>query len=245
MAKRKIIIDRNILVSIKRGNERAAEILCHLIETHDVYYEGQVWMESNSEADKRLLTDSGMKRAPRLDMGHQGVLEDRVAIYEKNNMYTRISHQDLMIAATAMAMDAELLSVDEPFREAFRKSGGKVAPESRSLGSPKSPIPSHMEGRRLMRLPALNISKEGKILPKPAPPPGPPPKVVPTGGSGGGGSSPPPTQGGGSSSAAHNSQRDTCETRLRIGYFGSSTGGAAALIASVERLEKFCRFHRR
>jgi hypothetical protein len=103
-------------------------------------------------------------------------------------------------------MDAELLSMDAPFRGEFAKLGGKVAPESLSLGSAKNKVPSHMEGRRLMRLPALNISMEGEILPKPAPPPGPPPKVTPSAGSAnspkpGGGSSSPSTQGGTSSSS--------------------------------------------
>ena len=167
------------MVSIKRGNEGAAEILRHLIDTQHVFYEGQVWSKSNSEADKRLLTNSGMNRAPQLNMGFQRDLADRVAIYEKNNMYTRLSHKDLMIAATALDMDAELLSMDVRFCNAFTSSGGKVAPESYSLGKDKNPIPSHMEGRRLMRLPALNISKEGKILPKPGPPPGPPPRSSP------------------------------------------------------------------
>src|SRR5262249_25141174 len=117
-------------------------------------------------ANGKLLSDLGIKVAP------AGKLADRSSVYERNSPKPTLSETDMMTAAQARAIGAELWSFDK----AFRKDPGrastvfevKVAPESQRAYAEPGRREDYRTARSLMHLAPVEITVSGRIVTQPS-----------------------------------------------------------------------------
>lgn len=158
-AVRRIVLDANVFDQISRGNVEAADVLLEMTRGNDVYISWQAFQEwvvvprNRAQANmvKRVLERLGIKMAP---PAPASVLAD----LRLKNVYGKgktilAEGTDLKVAADAKALDAEVFSLDGPFRTnaAVEKTlGVKVAEESKSVAIVRRVKPNQSRALRLL-----------------------------------------------------------------------------------------------
>jgi predicted nucleic acid-binding protein len=171
--RRRVVLDANVIEQINRGNDAAATRLRELVATADVYISQRAHVESvvdpkipRTEVAKRLVLDElGIGVAP------PGSLAERTVVYERNitvarSGYGPLEPKDVLTAAQARAINAEVWSFDKSYRKNFvsieRNIGVRVAPESHGIPLARG-AEDYRVGRRLLGLAPVDISLSGVV----------------------------------------------------------------------------------
>jgi len=180
-ARRRILIDGNLLDQINRGNADAATKLKALCATSDVYIAQQSYNEvvvntaipRMAKANQLMLDSLGIKIAP------PGDAALRADVYRANQTTSGgtvlANETDLLVGAQARAIDAEVWSPDKAYRNnsggVSRTLGIKVAPESRNM-TLATGQQDYRIGRQMLGLEPVEISLSGVVTPVKPPPSG-------------------------------------------------------------------------
>jgi hypothetical protein len=170
---RTLVIDANVVDQINRGNTDAANALKRMIDGGDtVYVSSQAYKElveqpdipRTATANREFLLNLKINQAP------AGSAATRLDVYGKNEpgRTSIMSVEDVLTAAQAKAIDAEVFSLDRAYRNngnAIQKvMNVRIAPETTGVGLVDRGTQDYRVGRRLMGLPPIEVGLNGNII---------------------------------------------------------------------------------
>lgn len=183
-----VLIDAQIIVEIEKGNVPAANRLKQLLGTGEVYLSHQAKKELINDANpesaaarRQLFSDLRLTTHPD---STSAKFQSRAPVYDANIKHSGFQEADVMVAAEAKSLNAEVWSFDKAFRrervDVVKKLFGvKVAAESHNIANMASqlkgkPVPKHGKWRTARNLMGLktpfSVTAKGDILniPRPA-----------------------------------------------------------------------------
>ncbi len=188
MGRRIIVLDESVFDQINRGNQSVAKVLRNLIlEDPEFWVTAQLRTLLTTEADQRLLRDLDV-HSPAEDYyagsrgdGRRGdVVMERYV--ERLPAHARTTGALVIRLSRDRRQDAELMTADRAFSDAFNRYYGKVVqgtPQLTTIRGDRVPgdirgVYDYNQARRLLGLRQLLITTDGRIVRRP------PPAALPT-----------------------------------------------------------------